>query len=211
MIPDLVRAVFLQPEEVQQCFDDKEYCVLSDGNPDGIPIWKIFALHWWADVKHPLGLLWQLQPENYFMEYPQKSTYIGYSVEKLCRSRSFIPAVERNKQAYVMAKWVGDLAPGPDTAWSADYYEAASSELGIQFVAGANHRDGDAAVELPASIVNLGQMAQIDFQVSIRSMWWWRFLDGRGHSTTLPSPRCLSVLDGHPGALSSFDKFEYLN
>ncbi|KZP31529.1 hypothetical protein FIBSPDRAFT_724484 [Athelia psychrophila] len=192
-VPDLVRAVFLQPEEVQECFDDKEFCVLSDGNPDGIPIWKIFALHWWADVRHPLGPLWQLQPEDYSMEHSPKSTYIGYSVEKLCRLRRFTPAVERNKQAFIMAKWIGDFAPGPDTAWSVDYYETASSELGIQFVAGANHRNEDAAVELPASIVNLGQMAQIDFQHHIG---FSQVLIGAGRPPGSPTPYealCLGV------------------
>ncbi|KAF7981431.1 hypothetical protein HWV62_33429 [Athelia sp. TMB] len=166
MFPDLVRAVFLEPDGVRQCWDDPEFCVLSEDNPDGIPIWKIFSFQWWADVRHPLGAPWILQPEDYTLQHPewQRSAYIGYTIEESCRSRSLIPVNEREERAYVMTKWSENFESGPETAWPEDYYEAAVRELGIGFVAGANHRDGDSGVELPQTIQNLGQMARIDFQ-----------------------------------------------
>lgn len=200
MIPNLVRAIFLQPEEVQECFDDKEYCIRSEANPDGIPIWKIFALHWGSDLKHPLGLLWQLQPEDYSMAYLQKGSYIGYSVEEICRSRRFIPAAEREKQAFVMAKWLGHLKPGPDTAWPADYYEAASRELGIKFAAGADHREGDPAVQLPAVITNIGQLPQIDVRLSVFAKYLLQtqlLISSFSFNITWPSPKFSLVPVGH--------------
>lgn len=164
MFPHLVKAIFLQKEDVYECFEDREHCVLSDINPDGIPIWKTWSFEFWADVAHPLGHKWTLNPEDYTLEHPdwQRNTYIGYSIEESCRARRFIPTNEREKRAYVMTKLVRNFAPGPDTAWPVDFYETAAREMGIEFVTGATEETGGKQ-EVPVGLVNLGQMDQANF------------------------------------------------
>jgi hypothetical protein len=64
MMPDLVKAIFMEPPDSNVCFEDEENCVLSARNPDGIPAWKIFSFHFWAFPANPLGHNWTLSPEN---------------------------------------------------------------------------------------------------------------------------------------------------
>jgi hypothetical protein len=64
MIPDLVKAVLVEPSDTYACFKDVENCVRSSQNPDGIPLWKLFSFHFWAGRAHPLGPNWTLSPED---------------------------------------------------------------------------------------------------------------------------------------------------
>jgi len=40
-------------------------CMQTASNPEGIPIWKSFAFHFWEDNKSPLGRDWTVAPEDY--------------------------------------------------------------------------------------------------------------------------------------------------
>jgi len=64
MIPDMVKAVIVESDDAFICFEDEENCILSSRNPDGIPAWKIFSLHFWTDAGNPLGRKWTLSPEE---------------------------------------------------------------------------------------------------------------------------------------------------
>lgn len=44
LFPKMVKAVLLEVPEVYDCHADTVNCVLSDRNPHGIPIWKIFSV-----------------------------------------------------------------------------------------------------------------------------------------------------------------------
>lgn len=64
MFPHLVKVVLAEADEVEECFRNDEHCVLSGRNPDGIPAWKIFTMHWWTTENNPLGHKWTLNPED---------------------------------------------------------------------------------------------------------------------------------------------------
>lgn len=40
-------------------------CISTISFPNGIPAWKAFAFHFWADAVSPLGSKWTLSPEPY--------------------------------------------------------------------------------------------------------------------------------------------------
>jgi hypothetical protein len=64
MIPDLVMAIIVESHETFTCFEDEENCILSSGNPHGIPAWKLFSFHFWPGSDNPLGRNWTLSPED---------------------------------------------------------------------------------------------------------------------------------------------------
>lgn len=64
LFPELVTAVLVESDESQACWDNTEYCLLSDWNPDGIPAWKIFSFYFWTNPANPLGQNWTLSPEE---------------------------------------------------------------------------------------------------------------------------------------------------
>jgi hypothetical protein len=86
------------------------------------------------------------------------NNYLGYSVEPSCMQQPFRAPQERNKQAYILAKWQEYLDKG---AWPSYFYQAASNATGIQFVMGAN--DQGVHPDLPPGITNHGPMAQPAF------------------------------------------------
>jgi hypothetical protein len=63
MMPHFVKAILVEPPDADACFQNADYCVLSNQNPDGIPAWKIFSFHFWNDPANPLGHNWTLSPE----------------------------------------------------------------------------------------------------------------------------------------------------
>jgi hypothetical protein len=40
-------------------------CVQKPGFDEGIPVWKMFAFHFWSGPASPLGGQWTLAPEDY--------------------------------------------------------------------------------------------------------------------------------------------------
>ncbi|KZP05235.1 glycosyltransferase family 18 protein [Athelia psychrophila] len=196
-IPHLVAAILVEPEYTFSCFEDKENCLLSDINPDGIPAWKLFSFFFWAMKNNPLGASWTLVPEDYSKLHSDwdKSTYIGYSIEAACHARSFVPHNERKKQAYVMTKHLRFFSSGPDSAWSADLWEAATEATGIQFVVGTgDHNNGDAdGATLPAGLTDYGQLDQPAFLEHVSHS---QVLIGVGQPATSPTPYealCLGI------------------
>jgi hypothetical protein len=68
----LIKAIFIEEQDTNACFDDPK-CMLSEHNPSGIPIWKIFSFNWWTGAVGPLANKWTLNPEDVSMipEIPQ--------------------------------------------------------------------------------------------------------------------------------------------
>lgn len=188
MMPHLVKAIIVENEDAYKCFEDKENCVLSETNPDGIPAWKLFSFFFWPMQQNPLGSLWTLNPEKYTAEHPDwdNNTYIGYSVEDACQAQRFIPHHERKAQAYVMTKRLAFFTPGPDLAWPPDFYESASQVTGIKFVVGAADDDHEHPTpQLPTGLVNYGQMSQPEFLDHVSHS---QVLVGLGNPATFVSP-----------------------
>lgn len=162
----------MEAQAVYECFQDTIGCVKSGHHPHGIPAWKMFSFYFWTGAVHPLGPRWTLSPENYTMEHPDRiNNYLGYSVEPSCLSHKFIPAAERPKQGYVMAKKSSYLASRSDRPWTFEDFDKAAEETGIQLVSGLSFDgNGDQQPQsnvsddaLPKSIKNYGSLQQPQF------------------------------------------------
>jgi len=189
LIPDLVKAIIVESYDTFACFEDEENCILSGENPDGIPAWKLFSLHFWTGADNPLGSNWTFSPEDY--RGPIPNTYLGYSVEPSCLQQPFVPHVDRQDRAYIMAKQLDFVLDPRQRAWPPHFYQAASHMTGIQFVLGAGN--SDAYPDPPPGVTNYGQMAQ---PVFLNNLSRSRVLVGVGSPITSPTPYdslCLGV------------------
>jgi hypothetical protein len=144
-----------QPE--WECMQRPEY-------PQGIPLWKMFAMHFWdTSNEHPLGGLWTLAPEPYstfpqLAHRPEHNLYMGYSIAAYCREA--VPASQRPNQAYILAKIPKYFDP-PTYAFSNHTFSDIERETGITFVAGT----GEPGSALPdPGITNFGFMNATSFR-----------------------------------------------
>jgi hypothetical protein len=133
-------------------------CAQTPDHPHGIPLWKMFAFHFWdSSNDHPLGALWTLAPEPYstfskHVERKEHNFYAGYSIERYCNRA--IPAAERRHRAYILAKQVAYFDPGA-YHFSTHAFKDIKEEIGLDFVAGT----GMPGSALPDSgITNFGVM-----------------------------------------------------
>ena len=82
VIPDLVPIVIFDGRTLKSCAErtietaaetndkgagdrqTKIGCAKRKGYEEGIPIWKMFAFHFWAGAETPMGRNWTLSPED---------------------------------------------------------------------------------------------------------------------------------------------------
>nr|GAT43642.1 predicted protein [Mycena chlorophos] len=183
----LVKILIMNGEQIQECCGI-DYCLKSEHNPAGIPIWKMFAFSFWVNPATDLGNQWTLSPEDY-----GTNTFLGYSIEAQCELRPFVPHAKRAKQIYIIAKYV-TFFDQEKTAWPTDFFEAAAAEVGVEFVTGTHV--GDRPDLFPASkhVHNLGSvLTQSDFYGNLSHSV---ALLGVGDPVTSPTPYdalCLGV------------------
>ncbi|KAJ7797288.1 hypothetical protein B0H14DRAFT_3093176 [Mycena olivaceomarginata] len=153
---NLVQMVITNAEDLEECLREAS-CARTAANPAGIPLWKLFAFHFWPQPNHPLGSKWTLSPENY--SKLTSTSYLGYSIEAQCSRYSFIPHSERKRQVYILAKFLKYFAP-EERAWPPDFFDAAANATGISFVMAAVDPPEDPKLkpgDLAASIENIGR------------------------------------------------------
>jgi len=192
MFPNYVKIIVT--DNADDCFRDG-YCSLSADNPAGIPPWKMFTFSYWAPPANPLGDHWTLAPENYDQLGIGHNTYLGYSIESACRMQPFIPHLERENQAYILAKYMFFFTAEQERAWTPAIYDAATEVTGVQYVLGAfNHSDTwQGTPELPSNHINFGKINQSMFLDKLSRT---RVLIGLGNPATSPTPYdalCLGV------------------
>ncbi|KAJ6615656.1 hypothetical protein B0H10DRAFT_2040487, partial [Mycena sp. CBHHK59/15] len=120
----------------EECwFDGGAACLRTEGNPSGIPAWKIFTMNFWSSADNPMGPQWTLSPEDYKSEGLSANTYLGYSIESQCALRPFV---------YILAKFLHMFRPD-QRAWGAEFFHSATNATGVPFLAGT----------LPASLDTL--------------------------------------------------------
>jgi hypothetical protein len=188
MFPDLVKAVLADDEEAERCFQDTQECTLSEENPIGIPPWKIFSFAFWSHPANPLGHQWTLAPENYESMGLGHNTYLGYSIESVCRAQPFIPHSKRENQAYILAKLLSFFTPQRDRAWTPAIFDAATTATGIQYMIGAvnDTLQGEwPAAELPSNYIGFGRIGQSVFLDKLSRA---RVLIGMGNPSTQVTP-----------------------
>jgi hypothetical protein len=179
----MVIAIFSRDVEIEACVKDSS-CILSEHNPDGIPLWKFYTFHFWSHPNHPLGRLWTLNPEDYQLEgkglFPP-NLYLGYSIEENCHKQNFTPHAERDHQVYIYGKKFSYFF-GSDNVWPPDFYEAAIEETGIKIVMGASKdQPTDPDPVLPSWLTNLGNIPK---DVFISTVGRSKILIGQGWPAT---------------------------
>ncbi|KAF8211115.1 hypothetical protein K438DRAFT_1569743 [Mycena galopus ATCC 62051] len=156
---NLITMVIANHEQIQWCFRT-EVCGRTAANPAGIPLWKLFAFYFWRDGIHPLGHKWTLSPENY-----KTNNYLGYSIEAQCHRYPFVPPSERERQVYILAKFLKYFHPDEGRAWPPDFFDAAANATGASFIMASKEspevplQPGD----LSTSIENIGPVNQHEF------------------------------------------------
>ncbi|KAF7343154.1 hypothetical protein MVEN_01746100 [Mycena venus] len=187
MFGPLVSAILVDVSDAEACFHDQD-CVLMEHQPHGIPAWKMFSFHFWGSPENPLGEKWTLSPERY--RPSGRNTYLGYSIEPQCARQAFIPHELRPQQAYVLAK-EAKFFNGSNYPYAPDFFDAASGEAGVHFLAGV--RDRVLPDFFPSSITNVGFMPQTEFYAKLAQS---RVLVGVGNPWLSPTPYdalCLGV------------------
>lgn len=64
-----------QTAEAQGDTGGKIGCIKKEGYEEGIPVWKVFAFHYWRGAKSPLGMRWTLAPINYKSFYVNEDNF----------------------------------------------------------------------------------------------------------------------------------------
>ncbi|KAJ6575597.1 hypothetical protein DFH09DRAFT_981160 [Mycena vulgaris] len=188
--PSLITMILAETGDVEQCFKDPSGCYMSDQkNPDGIPAWKLFEFNWWTSSSHPLGPKWTLSPERY-LRLGKENSYLGYSIEPACDTRSFVPHKKRPAQVYVMGKNARYFS-SDYRAWDPESLQLASSTTQVKFLAAV--RDDKLPTEFTKALDNLGFLSQENFYTELaRSV----ALVGMGSPATSPTPydaMCMGV------------------
>jgi hypothetical protein len=181
MFPELVKVVFMDPDDAFDCVSDIQDCTLSIHNPNGIPPWKVFSFSFWGGPSNPLGHTWTVSPEDYSGMGMANTTYLGYSIEESCRQYRFILHAEREDQAWILAKYLPYFTPEGDAAWSTPHFDAVTNATGLKFGLAAFNNSLDplkSEPQLPSSYVNYGRLAQ---QLYMRHLSHSRVLIGMGN------------------------------
>jgi hypothetical protein len=193
--PDLVKAVVMNPDMIEECLGSTS-CIKSAENPLGVPLWKIFSFNFWNSAEHPLGGAWTISPEDWPRIHPdgggKDNFYLGYSVERACRTHRVVPTSERPGHVYIFGKLYKFFTPDEDYAWEGVDFPS----LGFSAVAGVILDSGVPLPDdmpLPGGITNLGRLNQSAFLNAIGSA---RAVLGVGNPQTSPTAYdalCLGV------------------
>lgn len=176
MFPTLVKIVIMQDDEGVVCIKDTEDCLLSDRNPYGIPIYKIFFFHFWPWSPHPLGPAWTLSPEAWRGDADGEAlTWLGYSIEASCKSRPFVPHTKRREEAYILSKYTWYFRKSRNT-FNIESFAKASKAAGVRFVGGIQDVEGgfgdddpekDEVPLYPDGFKNLGGLGPEEFYTAL--------------------------------------------
>ncbi|KAJ6557273.1 hypothetical protein DFH09DRAFT_1280031 [Mycena vulgaris] len=161
-----VKAVIFDRNDLKACFKDISGCLRSPQNLQGFPAWKMFSWNQVPDEEpaSPLGYAWTLAAEK----FPNGETYLGFSLEKTCRSTTpYVDPEERLNRAFIMAGLETYLFR-KHNLWPPEYFEDAGKETGAQFVAGLDPVDGrlilypetEGIKSVPSNLVELGKLSE---------------------------------------------------
>ncbi|KAJ7134387.1 hypothetical protein C8R44DRAFT_609886, partial [Mycena epipterygia] len=193
-----VKAVISDEDDLKQCFQDTRGCLRSPQNLKGIPAWKMFSWGYLPPNQppSPLGFAWILSQEN----RPQGETYLGYSIERVCRDASYVDHAQRLDRTFILANLEAWFIKHHNV-WPPKYFEDAGPATGTQFVAALDPVIARVASWpqlakyhiVPSNLVELGPHSDRDF---LQEMAKSRLLLGLFDPREMPvvfSALCLGV------------------
>ncbi|KAL7415019.1 hypothetical protein BDY24DRAFT_433906, partial [Mrakia frigida] len=173
--------------EVDKCHEDKQGCLQSVDNPDGIPPWKIFGFSYFGKEELPLGSKWMLTA----LPRPDESYHLGLNLEKTCTRTPLVPWDQRRNRIFILSKLYSNFYFGMRSI-EPEWYERLASDTGMEIVSVARD-DTNGKHVLPEGIQSLGTLSPNEFR---RELSFSRVLLGIGfplHSPTPYEALCLNV------------------
>ncbi|WVQ84839.1 hypothetical protein IAT38_006996 [Cryptococcus sp. DSM 104549] len=179
-----VRAVLADPEQVKICWEDeRQKCLKTEENMDGIEAWRILGFWYWDDPGNPLGPAFTLSPSP-----RNPNHFLSYSIEPTCRRLPYLPPALRSSppQAYLLAKQMNYLDDTPKFSWTLPALVGLQDELGIQVVAGMKNDDEETAKRVEEiGLRNLGPLGKLEFYAQLAKSF---VFIGVGRPRISPSP-----------------------
>ncbi|KIY45901.1 hypothetical protein FISHEDRAFT_60752 [Fistulina hepatica ATCC 64428] len=198
LLGDLVTHWWFDETWLLKCIDSSA-CRQGPDNPEGIPLWKMFAAsfmgskpgdeRWGAPSRpwsfNPLGSEWTLTPYR----MPDNHYYLGYTIEG-CTHSQVVPQHKRENTLKLLAKWASYF--DAEETWDPSYYAKVRGKTGLDLVTVAMEPDGGKG-ELPGGLSSLGRLSKRDYH---QLMSHAKAMLGIGLPSLPPSPfaaLCLGV------------------
>lgn len=168
---------------VPSCVEDPNCIYDPRLNPSGIPYYKLFIWDAFGSDEggHRYGREWHLT------FFPSTTyTYVGLTLEYLCREIEFIPVKDRPRRAYILGKdrlYFQKTIEHDEATFSS--WDTVTEETGISFVMGTIQRGSPDAPPLPEGILDIGSQTRSNFMMEISKS---RALVGIGHPRESSSP-----------------------
>ncbi|KAJ7208251.1 hypothetical protein GGX14DRAFT_633818 [Mycena pura] len=191
---DLITHTWMDDEHLIWCFQDRQSCMQSEQNPDGVPLWKMFAFTFWGSLPksgkwlppptsdtswsfNPLGREWNLVP----YQMPEGHFYIGYHYER-CQALQYVPFAQRPDRIVILAKkseyfYNSPLLPGPS-----NFYNRLKNVTGYDIISNAKVEEGH---PIPDSLISAGLLLQSEYDVQLANT---KALLGIGKPQISPTP-----------------------
>lgn len=167
--------------------DQLKGCVKRKGFEDGIPLWKMFSLHFWANPWHPLGTAWTLSPEDFEKTNDKHSgndynTYLGYSIEKWCTQYANYPPKGKKNRAFIFGKQPKYFGEEMSSFYNDNHtFSDLKESLDMDFITAM----GDGQILPDKGITNIGRVPLGDFYKELAQSI---MLVGIGNPGLSPSP-----------------------
>ncbi|KAJ7772875.1 hypothetical protein DFH07DRAFT_801772 [Mycena maculata] len=170
---DLVSHAWMDEGHLIHCFRDPQHCIQSPLNPDGIPLWKMFAFTFWGSLPvdisgqwrpesgtswsfNPLGREWNLVP----YQMPEGHFYIGYHYER-CDSLQYVPFAERPDQIVILAKKSKYLRANNGLLFDpSNFYTRLKNGTGYDILTNAHEDEG---YPIPDGLTSVGLLPQVEY------------------------------------------------
>ncbi|KAJ7491730.1 hypothetical protein B0H11DRAFT_990001 [Mycena galericulata] len=189
---DLVTHTWMDDEHLIWCFQDPEYCIQSRQNPDGIPLWKMFAFTFWGSLPrsgkwlpenekpwsfNPLGREWSLVP----YQMPDGHFFIGYHYQG-CQALQYIPFSERPDQIVILAKKSEYFHNNPLFVDQSAFYTRLKNVTGYDIITNADLEEG---YPIPDGLTPVGLLPIAEYDLQLANT---KALLGIGRPQISPTP-----------------------
>ncbi|KAJ7085219.1 hypothetical protein B0H15DRAFT_847433 [Mycena belliarum] len=190
---DLITHTWIDDEHLIWCFQDSQNCMQSPQNPDGVPLWKMFAFTFWGSLHksgkwlppktaniswsfNPLGREWSLVP----YQMPEGHFFLGYNYQG-CHALDYVPFDKRPDQIVILAKkseyFHSKLFFNPEA-----FYSRLRNSTDHELITNAVVDEG---FPIPDGLKSLGLIPQADYDVLLANT---KALLGIGRPLISPTP-----------------------
>ncbi|KAJ7805299.1 hypothetical protein B0H14DRAFT_2881002 [Mycena olivaceomarginata] len=191
---DLVTHTWIDDEHLIWCFQDPKHCVQSPQNPEGVPLWKMFAFTFWGSLPrsgkwlppstgdvswsfNPLGREWNLVP----YQMPEGHFFIGYHYQR-CQALEYIPFAERSDQIVILAKKSEYLHSPQLFVDPASFYTRLKNVTGDKIITNAILEEG---YPIPEGLSSVGLLPSAEYDKQLANS---KALLGIGRPQISPTP-----------------------